>query len=407
MSYHELTGTDISGQGATVLLDFERVVADSTVNEVSPNYWQITDNDFLVQIGFTDLETGDNNYAELVDIAPPVFPYSLAVMDPVPDAPMVEIDEANYVALIRCRRPFLVRVKAPAFVPQPEPEPGPAPEPDEQVPTVTLTAEPSEIEIGQSSTLTWRTEHATSVNATGFSPFQLNGSAGVTPSESTTYTIAAVGPGGATLASVTVLVREPAPPPAPEPEPIPNVVADLTNAVWLNLHGSSIPSQFTLNGDGLQVPQANGIHYVVHPGMDLRQVVAIRFAVEIMGDDAIVPVQAGDPPPAKLRLFIGTSDVSTAKLRFWSDPWLKIGNGTDAANPNPSGLGVHEMTAWLDWMLWHTVLNNEHNEAAFLAMLAAPQWIGFTCGGQFSDGHGIRANGNTRLAVRAYSLIGK
>ncbi|MDE3178566.1 MAG: peptidoglycan-associated lipoprotein Pal [Acidobacteriota bacterium] len=98
--------------------------------------------------------------------------------------------------------------------------PPPAPPPAPTAPTVTLSAEPSTIEKGQSSTLSWTSTNATTLNLQpGIGSVQAQGSTTVTPDESTTYTITATGPGGTATDSARVTVTVPPPPPPPPPAP--------------------------------------------------------------------------------------------------------------------------------------------------------------------------------------------
>ncbi|MGC1483311.1 MAG: peptidoglycan-associated lipoprotein Pal [Candidatus Acidiferrum sp.] len=100
------------------------------------------------------------------------------------------------------------------------PPPPPAPAPAPARPTVSLQANPTSINKGDSSTLSW-----TSTDATTFtiSPevgaVTAQGSTKVTPSDSTTYTITASGPGGSADSSARVTVTAPPPPPPSTPEP--------------------------------------------------------------------------------------------------------------------------------------------------------------------------------------------
>ena len=75
-------------------------------------------------------------------------------------------------------------------------------------PTVTLTANPTSINAGNSSTLTWSSSNATSCVASGgWSGSQpTSGSKSVTPSGTTTYTLNCSGAGGSTSKSATVSV---------------------------------------------------------------------------------------------------------------------------------------------------------------------------------------------------------
>ncbi|HEV7428279.1 MAG TPA: hypothetical protein VGQ46_18130 [Thermoanaerobaculia bacterium] len=79
-------------------------------------------------------------------------------------------------------------------------------------PTATFSAAPTTINVGQSSTLTWTSTNATSIsidNGVGSQP--VNGSIGVSPTTTTTYTLTANGPGGITTKTATVTVNQPAP----------------------------------------------------------------------------------------------------------------------------------------------------------------------------------------------------
>ncbi|MGA8182577.1 MAG: peptidoglycan-associated lipoprotein Pal [Terriglobia bacterium] len=99
------------------------------------------------------------------------------------------------------------------------PPPPPAPAPAPEKPTVNLTAVPSTIESGQSVTLSWTSENATSLDLQpGIGAVQASGSTSVSPTESTTYTLTANGPGGEATSTARVTVTA-APPPPPPPPP--------------------------------------------------------------------------------------------------------------------------------------------------------------------------------------------
>ncbi|MGH9342960.1 MAG: peptidoglycan-associated lipoprotein Pal [Terriglobia bacterium] len=96
--------------------------------------------------------------------------------------------------------------------------PPPAPPAKPAAPTVTLSAEPSTIEKGQSATLSWTSTNATTLDLQpGIGSVQAQGSSTVTPDESTTYTITATGPGGTETQSARITVTTPPPPPPPPP----------------------------------------------------------------------------------------------------------------------------------------------------------------------------------------------
>lgn len=75
-----------------------------------------------------------------------------------------------------------------------------------QKPTIVLTAQPTSISSGSSTTLSWNASNATSVTISGLGAQAASGSVQVSPSSTTTYTATATGPGGtaSTTAVVTV-----------------------------------------------------------------------------------------------------------------------------------------------------------------------------------------------------------
>ena len=100
-------------------------------------------------------------------------------------------------------------------VPAPAP-PAPAPAPAPAQPTVTLSADPSSINKGESSTLSWTSTNATQLTvAPEVGTVNAQGPTKVSPSDSTEYTITASGPGGSATATARVTVATP-PPPAPK-----------------------------------------------------------------------------------------------------------------------------------------------------------------------------------------------
>jgi len=110
--------------------------------------------------------------------------------------------------------------------PPPPPPPPPAPVNNTTRPTgptspapvvAAFTAEPTTIQRGQSSTLRWEVSgDVTSVTIDQtIGAVQNTGNRRVFPSESTTYTLTATGPGGSTVSSAVVSVTAPTPPPPP------------------------------------------------------------------------------------------------------------------------------------------------------------------------------------------------
>ena len=120
------------------------------------------------------------------------------------------------------RGAMLTAVLAVAFAagcakkPAAAPPPPPPPPPPAARPTVSLQANPTSINTGDSTTLSWTSTDATQLTiAPGVGAVTAQGSTKVTPSDSTTYTITASGPGGSADSSVRVTVAQPPPPPPP------------------------------------------------------------------------------------------------------------------------------------------------------------------------------------------------
>jgi peptidoglycan-associated lipoprotein len=100
----------------------------------------------------------------------------------------------------------------------------PPPPPPAKAPTATLSANPTQIQPGQSATLTWSTENATDVALNG-QKVDPSGSQTVSPTQTTTYNLSAKGAGGTQEASAQITVIAP-PTPTPTPAPTPPPVTD-------------------------------------------------------------------------------------------------------------------------------------------------------------------------------------
>src|SRR6202795_4804186 len=98
------------------------------------------------------------------------------------------------------------------------PPPPPPPPPPATRPTVSLQASPTSINKGDSTTLTWTSTDATQLTISpDVGAVTAQGSTKVTPSDSTTYTITASGPGGSADSSARVTVAAPPPPAQQQP----------------------------------------------------------------------------------------------------------------------------------------------------------------------------------------------
>jgi peptidoglycan-associated lipoprotein len=107
-----------------------------------------------------------------------------------------------------CKKP----PKPPEVPPQPKPV------------TATLSANPTQIQQGQSATLTWSTENATDVALDG-QKVDPSGSQTVSPTQTTTYHLTAKGTAGTQEATAQITVM-PKPTPTPTPAPTPPPITD-------------------------------------------------------------------------------------------------------------------------------------------------------------------------------------
>jgi len=121
---------------------------------------------------------------------------------------------------------------------------------NQPLPTVSISADPEAILLGESSTLTWSSTYAdTCVIEPGIGSVDVNGSTQLSPTETTTYTIAANGPGGTATANVTVAVTDPNTPPTVIMTP---ASADISQdeSITLTWNSQRAQSAFIDNGVG-------------------------------------------------------------------------------------------------------------------------------------------------------------
>ncbi|MES2135390.1 MAG: hypothetical protein V4449_04070 [Patescibacteria group bacterium] len=122
----------------------------------------------------------------------------------------------------------------------------------EPAPTCTLSANPTSINEGGSSTLSWTTTNVTSVNINqGIGSVTQNGSTSVSPNSSTVYTLTATGPGGTVTCAQGVTVI---------PAPLPVCILDLSPSAisWTTIHASSVTLVSTTGSPAIPSPGLNG-----------------------------------------------------------------------------------------------------------------------------------------------------
>ena len=143
--------------------------------------------------------------------------------------------------------------------------------PSPAAPTATIAADPSVIQQGQPTTLTWETSDATDITVSGLGTLPASGSRSVTPDSSTTYTLVAKGPGGSKDASARVTVNARAASMAPSPtdedlfsKNIKDVFFDYDKA---NIRSSDVP---TAQQDAAFLEQHTNVKVLVEGHCDDR-----------------------------------------------------------------------------------------------------------------------------------------
>ena len=112
-------------------------------------------------------------------------------------------------------------------------------------PTCTFSADPGSITSGDSSTLTWSTDNASSIVITpDVGDSDLSGSVSVSPTETVVYNLEAIGPGGITNCNATVVVNSAPPPPLPtctlSAAPTSINLGDATTLTWSTTQATSV-----------------------------------------------------------------------------------------------------------------------------------------------------------------------
>jgi len=136
------------------------------------------------------------------------------------------------------------------------------PPPAPPAPTATISASPAELQTGQSTTLTWRTENANEITIDGIGTVPATGTRMISPSQSTTYRLMAKGPGGTGEASARVTVT--APPVAMKPSPTDEeLFAQNVKDLYFDY------DQYSVKADEDSVLQSDAAFLTAHPAVKI------------------------------------------------------------------------------------------------------------------------------------------
>lgn len=149
--------------------------------------------------------------------------------------------------------------------------PGSAP-----APTINITANPTSIPVGKSSTLTATATNATQVTVTGtdgstYTMRPNGGTQSVSPTATTTYTAVATGPGGEVSATAIVTV-------GPTPAPTVNITANPTS---IATGGSSTLTVTATNATQVTITGTDGSSYTLQPSGGAQTVSPIATTIYI------------------------------------------------------------------------------------------------------------------------------
>ena len=173
-----------------------------------------------------------------------------------------------FTAASGCKKKSVVPQPPPPLAPTATTETPPAP-------TITLSASPSTIQKGQSSTLTWRATDATSVAIDGgIGSVEPSGRRSVSPAAPTTYTAVATGPGGSAKSSARVTVTDE---PRVTPPPPPTIsdgefFGSRVKDVFFDYDKYDLrdDARSTLNEDARAFSERGGIRFVIEGHCDER-----------------------------------------------------------------------------------------------------------------------------------------
>lgn len=109
-------------------------------------------------------------------------------------------------------------------------------------PTVSMSVFPSSIFSGDSSTLSWSTQNATSIISSNFGAVSLQGQVSVKPTSSETYTLIVSGPGGQATGNATLTVNQRQPTVTLTASPTSVANRGSTTLTWSSTNATSVSS---------------------------------------------------------------------------------------------------------------------------------------------------------------------
>ena len=159
-------------------------------------------------------------------------------------------------------------------------------------PEVSFSADPQTIMLGESSTLSWNVINADTINIDpGIGSVDSSGSYEVFPTETTTYTLTAVGPGGTTTENVTVSVNIPLPTVNISADPGAISLGEASTLTWSSTHAETCVIE-----PGIGSVDVNG-SISVSPTETIMYTITVTGPGGTSSADVTITVTDPDAPP--------------------------------------------------------------------------------------------------------------
>ncbi len=196
------------------------------------------------------------------------------------------------------------------------------------LPLVTFGAQPGTIQKGESANLTWTTTYANSVTIdNGIGAVPLSGSTAISPTQTTTYTLSATGPGGTTTSLATVNVTTHTPTVAINAEPSSIYIGSSSTLTWTSTNATSATID---NGIGM-VPVNSSL--TVSPSETTTYTITVVGAYGTATASTTVTVSPPPPPTVNIGANPAIIETGQSSILTWSST-----NATNATIDN--GIGI-------------------------------------------------------------------
>jgi hypothetical protein len=203
-------------------------------------------------------------------------------------------------------------------------------------PSVEISADPMTITEGDTSELSWESENVTSCTASnGWSGSKdLDGTATVTPSVTTTYAIECTGPGGTAQDSVTVTVNDAQESPEVNLSANPTNVTPGAGSATSTLTWTTSDADLCLASGGWSGSKALNGNEIVEPNATTTYTLECSNEVGTSTDSVTVNFVPEDEPEPVDHLLISEVYYDVASTTDGSESnneWIEVYNGTDSA----------------------------------------------------------------------------